>query len=141
MTDSQLAVAPMHCLTTPGRLAGWQIRKVLGHIQSNLGRRITTREMADLARLGPSHFARAFRATTGSPPGAYIMRCRVARAKEQLQDSNRALAEVALNCGFSDQSHLTRVFRRAVGVNPGEWRRRLLRELSPKDRAPAPQSL
>jgi AraC family transcriptional regulator len=50
---------------------------------------------------------------------------RIEVAKEKLHDRRLSLSEVALACGFADQSHLTRVFTRTVGVNPGAWRRAL----------------
>jgi AraC family transcriptional regulator len=55
----------------------------------------------------------------------WLLKHRIEVAKEKLHDRRLSLSEVALACGFADQSHLTRVFTRTVGVNPGAWRRAL----------------
>jgi AraC-like DNA-binding protein len=56
-------------------------------------------------------------------PHAWLLQCRVDAAKSMLRDRRLPLSEVALGCGFADQSHFTRVFSRLVGVSPGLWRR------------------
>jgi len=73
--------------------------------------------------LSRSYFIRAFRKTTGKTPHKWLLDCRVARAKQLLADREMPIAEIAMECGFSDQSHLTRVFASLVGVPPGAWRR------------------
>ena len=70
-------------------------------------------------------FSRAFRRTAGAAPHHWLMTRRVEAAKEKLRDSRLSLLDVALACGFSDQSHLTRVFAGMVGLSPGAWRRAL----------------
>ncbi len=68
-------------------------------------------------------FARAFRETVGMPPYRWLRGFRVERAKELLLASKLALAQIAYDCGFADQSHFTRVFTQVVGTTPGAWRR------------------
>jgi AraC family transcriptional regulator len=75
--------------------------------------------------LSVSHFSRAFRRSMGAAPHNWLLTCRVEAAKEKLRDHRLTLSDVALACGFADQSHLTRVFTRIVGVSPGAWRRSL----------------
>jgi Helix-turn-helix domain len=67
--------------------------------------------------------SRAFRQSIGLPPHQWLLQRRVDKAKQLLRDSRSPLAEVAADCGFADQSHFTRVFTRAVGISPGQWRR------------------
>jgi AraC-like DNA-binding protein len=69
-----------------------------------------------------NRFVRAFRQTTGMPPFRWLRAFRVERAKDLLLNSQLALAEIAYDCGFADQSHFTRVFIAAVGTTPGAWR-------------------
>jgi len=69
---------------------------------------------------------RAFRRTTGLPPHRWLLRHRVEKAKALLRESALPLHDVALECGFADQSHLTRVFTRWAGQAPGTWRRSVL---------------
>jgi AraC-like DNA-binding protein len=88
--------------------------------------------LAELATLtGLSQFAvlRAFRAATGLPPHAYLNQLRVRRARRLLDDGLPA-AEVAAEIGFADQAHLTRHFKRVVGVPPAAYQRERLQHAS-----------
>jgi AraC family transcriptional regulator len=106
-----------------GGLAPWQARRVLMHIEANIGQRMCSAELASLAGLSTSHFSRAFRQTFGEPPMAYVSKQRTLRAQELMLGTNVNLAEVALECGLCDQAHLTRLFHRIVGTTPALWRR------------------
>jgi AraC-like DNA-binding protein len=79
-------------------------------------------ELAAAAGLGPFALLRAFRAETGLPPHAYLNQLRVREARSLL-DSGLAPAQVAAHTGFADQAHLTRHFKRIVGVPPGAYQR------------------
>jgi AraC-like DNA-binding protein len=82
--------------------------------------------LATVARecgLSLTSFSRAFRKSVGVPPYRWLIQQRIASAKRLLRDDPMSLAEIALACGFSDQSHFTRFFSAAVGVSPGAWRR------------------
>jgi AraC family transcriptional regulator len=59
----------------------------------------------------------------GEPPYAHVMRRRVEYAQEIMRRTHRPLSQIALDCGFADQAHLTRLFRRIAGVSPAVWRR------------------
>lgn len=83
-------------------------------------------DVADACQLSRSHFTRAFRDTTGQTPYQWLMAQRLERACQLLRDASLPLAEVAVGCGFSDQSHFTRVFSKHMGMSPGLWRRRCL---------------
>jgi AraC family transcriptional regulator len=71
------------------------------------------------------HFVRMFRAATGRSPHNYLLNLRIERARELLSNPALSLTDIALDCGFSSHSHLTRVFRQFVGVTPSEYRRGL----------------
>jgi AraC family transcriptional regulator len=86
---------------------------------------VQLKEVARECRLSVSHFSRAFRRTMGVAPHNWLLTRRIEVAKEKLRNSGLSLSEVALACGFADQSHLTRVFTGMVGVSPGAWRRAL----------------
>ena len=79
-------------------------------------------ELAHESGVHPVYFARAFRRRYGCAPGDYLRRCRLERALALLRDPHRSLAEVALACGFVDQSHFTHAFRRAFGQTPARFR-------------------
>lgn len=83
-------------------------------------------QLADLARecgLSASQFSRAFRTTVGESPHRWLNRKRIERAQALLRGSESSLAEIALACGFCDQSHFTRSFTAWTGISPGRWRR------------------
>jgi AraC family transcriptional regulator len=108
-----------------GGLAPWQARRAKEILCANLDGRVPIEEVARQCRLSVSHFSRAFRRSMGAAPHNWLLARRVELAKEKLRDDRLSLLEVALACGFADQSHLTRVFTRMVGVSPGAWRRAL----------------
>ena len=84
-------------------------------------------ELAALVDLSPKHFARAFKQSTGTPPHQFLLQQRIARAKELLaRHDGGSISEIALACGFADQSHFTAAFRKATGQPPGAYRREAL---------------
>jgi AraC family transcriptional regulator len=103
-------------------LAPWQLRRVREFIDAHLNGDPSVTDLARECRLSESHFARAFKHATGVPPHRWMMKRRIERAKQLLLQGNLAIAEIALACGFVDQSHLTRNFVRAEGCGPGKWR-------------------
>lgn len=103
-------------------LTRWQERRATTYLLSHLGTRISNAELAAACGLSQGYFVTAFRRATGETPHLCLLRYRVAKAKELLRGS-MAIADIALACGFADQSHLTRVFTRQTGISPGEWRR------------------
>jgi len=104
-------------------LAPWQLRRVAEYVEKNLTANIRVTTLAEICRLSPSHFGRAFRYSTGVPPHRWMMNMRVRHAQGLLADGVASLAEVAGMSGFADQSHFTRVFRKTTGRSPGIWRR------------------
>lgn len=108
---------------TGGGLAPWQVARVMRFIDANLRGKIGPQDFAHLTRLSAGHFTRAFRATVGEPPHAHLIRRRIDRAKELMLETDLPLANIAFDCGLTDQAHMTRLFNRVVGVSPGAWRR------------------
>jgi AraC family transcriptional regulator len=106
-----------------GGLASWQERRCKELMNAHLSDQISLGELAKQCRLSISHFARAFRQSTGESPHRWLLKRRVETAKELLLSSELGISEIALDCGFTDQSHLTRVFSIMVGAPPGVWRR------------------
>ena len=106
-----------------GGLAPWQARAVRGYIDANLGATLSCDALAQLARLSVSYFARAFKCTFGYPPHEFLVRRRLERAQSMMLQSDVPLAQIALECGFADQAHLSRLFLRFTGERPATWRR------------------
>jgi AraC-like DNA-binding protein len=105
-----------------GGLALWQLERATEIMQAHVGRRICLSTVARECGLTVSHFARAFKVSTGVAPSQWLLDRRIAMAKRLLSTTPKKLSEIALDCGFTDQSHFTRVFGRRVGVSPGRWR-------------------
>jgi AraC family transcriptional regulator len=138
-TDHVLSAMVTHLAVTYGGLNGSQMTVPRGRRRGMLTplqeRRVTSRllddltadpslaELAALCGLSRSYFIDAFKHTTGTPPHRWLLMQRVKRAKELLHGTKMTIAEIALACGFSDQSHLTRVFSKALGMSPAAWRR------------------
>jgi AraC family transcriptional regulator len=117
------APAPIHAQPTQGVLAPWQAKKAAAHIEENLEFTIRIGDLAALTRLSTSYFSRAFKSTFGHTPRQFILDRRVARAQQTMLTTEDPLCGIALACGFSDQAHLSRAFRRSVGASPAQWRR------------------
>ena len=106
-----------------GGLSRNQLRTVTDYMMSHLAADTTLGELASLVRLSESHFSRAFKLATGSPPYKWRMEQRIRFAQDQLRNTSAPIAEIALASGFANQSHFTKAFRDAVGASPAAWRR------------------
>jgi AraC-like DNA-binding protein len=115
------------------RLADWQVRRAKEFICRNLGASLRIETVAKLVHLSASYFSRSFKSTTGIAYSDYVASARIDLAKKLLLTTNAPISEVALACGLADQSHLTRVFSRVVGLPPNTWRRQLLGSNLAKD--------
>jgi len=93
------------------------------YIEANLDGNPSITEVARVCGLSTSYFAKAFKQTTGAPPHAWLVMRRIERAKRLLSESTLEIAEIALACGFVDQSHLSRIFVKRERCSPGKWRR------------------
>jgi AraC family transcriptional regulator len=106
-----------------GGLALWQERRAKELLAVNIAGDLSLGQVAHECGLSVTYFARAFKRSTGTTPHAWLQNRRIEHAKLLLYDRGLQLAEIALICGFADQSHFTRTFARLAGVPPGTWRR------------------
>lgn len=106
----------------PNRLTPMQESRAKEMIDAGLGDTVRLADLAAECGLSSGYFSRAFRASTGVAPYRWLQLRRVEKSKHLLQNTRLPLAEVALSCGFCDQSHFSRVFTALVGVTPGKWR-------------------
>jgi transcriptional regulator GlxA family with amidase domain len=113
-----------------GGLAPWQVQLASRLLLLHSSRELTVAELARRCGLSRSHFTRAFKASLGLPPHHWLMHFRIARAKDRLATTGDSIADIAVTCGFADQSHLTRVFHDLTGTSPAAWRRRRLAGLA-----------
>ena len=106
-----------------GGLAMGQLRRVMEYIDANISDELSLTDLAKIAGLSSHHFGHAFKATTGRSPHRYVIEKRIHRARHLLLDEKTSIAEIALDAGFSNQSHLTINFRRLTGITPAQFRR------------------
>jgi AraC family transcriptional regulator len=106
-----------------GGLAGWQQRAVANYIEEHLADQIPLRTLAEIARLSPFHFSRAFKQTFGMPPHRFHTHRRIERAKSLLADPAASVTEVGMAVGFSETSSFSTAFRKATGGTPTRFQR------------------
>ncbi|WP_205619704.1 AraC family transcriptional regulator [Acidocella sp. MX-AZ02] len=92
-------------------------------LRNNLNGNLSVAEIAKACGVSAGHFNRSFRASTGHSPYQWLTWRRLEKARALLHETALSLAEISVDCGFTDQSHFTRVFSRAFGMPPGRWRR------------------
>ncbi|MGI4950919.1 MAG: helix-turn-helix domain-containing protein [Janthinobacterium lividum] len=108
-----------------GGLAPHLCRRVGEHIDAQLDQPLRLRELATLAGMSAFHFQRSFCTSHGVSPQGWILRRRIDRARALLR-GDAPIAQVAAACGFSSQSHMTRMFRSATGGTPAAYRKAAL---------------
>ena len=101
--------------------ASASVMRAREYLDAHYAESVSLLTLAGIAGLNPSYLNRAFRSAVGLPPHAYVIHRRVERARVLLR-GGASVASVAQSVGFSDQSKLTRHFKRAVGVPPGQFR-------------------
>lgn len=119
-----------YCATSP-RLSSYSnglssatLVLITEYINEHLHQDLTLTEMAAIASLSPYYFLRLFKQSMGMTPHQYILHSRINKAKYLLQHSKLSIAEIAVRVGFCDQSHLTRCFKRMLGVTPKQFLQR-----------------
>ncbi len=104
------------------RFAAEHYKRVLDYVAEHYAGPIAVEELAEQAALSASHFSRLFKETIGVSPHQFVLGYRVEQARCMLADPTRPLIDIALACGFSDQPHFTRTFRRVTGQSPKAYR-------------------
>ena len=106
-------------------LSRQQLKAVIRYIDTNLEASISLKDLARVSGLNSHHyFCHLFKQSTGISPYKYVIEQRIEKVK-QLLKQDLPLVEIALECGFSDQSALSRTFRKCVGTTARDYRRQL----------------
>jgi AraC family transcriptional regulator len=124
--ESPPSIARYSCVwprLSRGGLSGWQQKIVTDYIEANLAEAVRLADMAQLVRLSPFHFARAFKQSFGVPPHRYHVGRRIARAKDMLADRDHSITAIARELGFAETSSFSSTFRRVTGTSPSDFRR------------------
>jgi AraC-like DNA-binding protein len=106
-----------------GRLLAWQARKVRDYIDSHITGPVLVADLCALVQRSEAHFSRSFKCTFGESPHVFLVRRRVELAAQYMLTTDASLSDIALRCGFTDQAHLCKQFRQALGQTPATWRR------------------
>jgi AraC family transcriptional regulator len=132
MSDGIVTTLLSHLLLRAGNaeeatrvsLAQWRVKRLDEFVDVHLGEPISLDQMAEVSGLSRRHFCRGFAAEVGITPHKWLMRRRLERAQHLLASSREPIAAIAHLCGFSSQSHLTRIMKQETGDTPLGWRRR-----------------
>jgi AraC family transcriptional regulator len=106
-------------------LTRFHLQRVDACMRARLSEDIGLVDLASLVGLSVAHFCRAFKLATGRSPYQALVALRMQHAQQLLRSSPLSVAEVALSCGYEQPAHFAKLFRRAVGLSPSEWRRQL----------------
>jgi AraC family transcriptional regulator len=104
-------------------LLTWQARKLCDYIDSHIAERLFVTDLSAIVQLSAAHFSRLFKLTFDDSPHAFVLRRRVALAARYMLQTDESLSDIAFRCGFADQAHFSRSFRRAMAQSPAAWRR------------------
>jgi AraC family transcriptional regulator len=102
--------------------ARWQVRKALEYLHDTYAQEFSLDRIAAAAGLSKYYLERVFKKATGLPPHTYMLMLRIEAAKKLLASSSMPIAEIAMELGFSDQSHFTNAFKRRTGFTPQTYR-------------------
>lgn len=132
-TDSLATLISLHllrnyCTHDPaihapvGKMGRKRLGRVLDYIDAHLDQSLGLADLAAIAQMSQYHFSTTFKMAMGMPPYRYVLQQRTQRAKQLLKDESITISEVALRCGFADQSHMTKHFSKLVGISPKRYR-------------------
>lgn len=110
-------------VSAKGGLAGWQLERAKAILTENVAGEVPISQVASACGLSRSYFIKAFRQTVGTTPHRWLLEHKIERVKRSLLSKSEPIADIAHQCGFSDQAHLTRVFTSMIGTPPAAWRR------------------
>lgn len=118
-----LLETPSLSILAAGKIENKRIARAIDYIEAHYGAPLTIADLANVACLSPTHFSRTFKATTGEAVWAYVQRRRCERARQMLLDSDTVISNIAFQCGFASQAHLTTSFNHQFGHTPAAYRK------------------
>lgn len=118
----QYATAKPHLPIYEGGLSQRQLVQVLDYINDHLEQEIKLADLAALLGMSQFHFSHLFKQAIATTPYQYLLQQRIERAKQLLKQTDQAIMEIALQCGFNNHSHLSQQFRRLTGMTPKSYR-------------------
>lgn len=119
-------IFPLQLKQYHGGLSSRQLKAAISYIDAHLESSIRLKDLARVCRINSEHyFCLLFKQSMGIPPYRYVLQQRIEKAKQLLKQNKLPLKEVALRCGFCDQSAFSRTFKKCVGTTPKKYRQEL----------------
>ena len=104
------------------RLQDFYIQEAVIFMEHNYPRELTVEEVADACKLNRSYFSKLFKENMGCPPQEFLIRLRLSKAAELMKSSKASIGEISAACGYPNQLHFSRAFKKRYGVSPRQWR-------------------
>lgn len=105
-------------------LPGYKLRRVMAHIEEHLAEPFNLAELAATVGVSEFHFSRLFKKATGISPSRHLIRQRIIKAQQLLQEMDLSIIRVGIAVGYSSPSHFAQVFKRETGLLPSQYRNR-----------------
>jgi AraC-like DNA-binding protein len=107
---------------TGTQLRDFYIQEAVTYMEQHYQRDLTVEEIADVCKLNRSYFSKLFKEAMGCPPQEFLIRMRLSKATELMKTSNASIGDISQMCGYPNQLHFSRAFKKHYGVSPREWR-------------------
>lgn len=104
------------------QLKDFYIQEAINYMEHNYQRELSVEELADVCKLNRSYFSKLFRDSMGCPPQEFLIRLRLSKAAERLKGTRASIGDISAACGYPNQLHFSRAFKKRYGVSPREWR-------------------
>lgn len=116
--------AELRPMTPAMRRAGERVKAVMRHLEQNLGKKMSVKELAELIHVSPRECQREFKAYLGITPHQYLSQSRLSQAAALLKNGNQSISELCQQCGFTDFSSFSRQFRDRYDMTPRQYRKK-----------------
>ena len=104
------------------QLKDFYIQEAINYMEHNYQRELSVEELADVCKLNRSYFSKLFKDSMGCPPQEFLIRLRLSRAAGFMKGTRMSIGDIAARCGYPNQLHFSRAFKKRYGVSPREWR-------------------
>ena len=105
-----------------GQLRDFYIQEAVTYMEQHYQRDLTVEELADVCKLNRSYFSKLFKESMGCPPQEFLIRMRLSKATELMRTSRDSIGDIAAVCGYPNQLHFSRAFKKRYGLSPRQWR-------------------
>ena len=104
------------------QLKDFYIQEAITYMEQHYQREITVEDLAGVCKLNRSYFSKLFKDSMGCPPQEFLIRLRLSRAAELMKSTTSSIGDISVMCGYPNQLHFSRAFKKRYGVSPREWR-------------------